>query len=285
MHRVQTALAGGRDHFPVRVHAASLHAGSVEQREKFTAPAADIEHVGCSGKQRHIRPQLLANLIVGATKPIFEGDVLVVREVRKVRGVRAGLRTAGRRLRTADCRLPTAHCRLRSVACPREHLRRALEHGELRPHFRELAEQFVVPVKPRCRRCGEQSILALDERGDLLEEDDERGLETREGDFAFLVGERDDSVHHAVVEGALPREHGGQPAVDDTEPGLVRAGRRRQHRVGPRRDGAGRFVDRDERVVDRRQRVVVDALRFVGFLPQSIAVVHPPRLYPGRGMA
>ena len=115
-----------------------------------------------------------------------------------------------------------------------------------------------MPVEPRCRRRGEQAILAFDERGDFLEEDDERGLETREGDFAFLVGERVDSVHHVVVEGALPREHRGQPAMDDTEPGLVRAGRRRQHRVGPRHDRAGRFVGRDERVVDRRQRFVVD---------------------------
>ena len=136
----------------------------------------------------------------------------------------------------------------------------------------------LVAVEARGGRRRHQPILAFDERGDLLEEDDERGLEPREGDLAFLIGERVDGVDDAVVEGALPREHRGQPAMDDAEPRLVRAGRRRQHRVGPGHDRPGRLVGGNERVIDRGQRVVVGTVRFVGFLPQPIAVAHPLRL-------
>ena len=61
---VQAALAGGGDHFLVGVDAAGRDAGGLQEREKLPAPAADVEHVARAGKQRHVGPQLLANLIV-----------------------------------------------------------------------------------------------------------------------------------------------------------------------------------------------------------------------------
>ena len=134
----------------------------------------------------------------------------------------------------------------------------------------------------RVEPCGgpgcDHTILGVDEGGDLLEKDDERGLKALEARpaIAFSPGELFDRAGDSTVERLLALEKRREPAVDDADPRTADArGKRRRQRV-ERRPAARQLGRTNQRAVERVQRVVVAP---VGVQPLAIVIAQGDKFY------
>jgi hypothetical protein len=140
---------------------------------------------------------------------------------------------------------------------------------ELRLNIGQLIQSLLLLVDTR----RDQAIFAFDERRDLLQESHQRRLK-QANDSVVWPGLP--SPRALVVECALARTGASQRWITRSR-GLARR-RRREH--GVTRQARSLLRQRDERVVERRQRLVIDAVRVVGVGPAIIAIVvaHRQRL-------
>ena len=204
--------------------------------------------------------ELARHALVGAAKLILEADVLVV-----VR--RSGADAAGGSGGAAAVAAAAAGRRLAEPAL--QHRRRALQDGELRAQLGQrgqqrpllldepavVADDSLLLVEPQRRLRRDLAILGFDERGDLLEQRDQRRLELLEcgGSLAVARDQRIDGVGGARVERVLPIDPGRQPALRrrarlrprqpaGTGGGVASATQPRRHPGGARSSAASNAV-------------------------------------------